>query len=55
MGLGGFANVSLALAREKAAAARELLAQDVDPRQARESAKVIPTFGEFADQYLADH
>jgi hypothetical protein len=55
MGLGGFANVSLARAREKAAAARELLAEGRDPREAKEAAKVVPTFGELAEQYIADH
>ena len=61
MGLGSAAKgqVSLAEAREKAADARKLLNAGKDPleeRKATEKAgRVIPTFGAFADDYLASH
>jgi integrase len=61
MGLGSAAKgqVSLAEAREKAADARKLLNTGNDPlahKEARKQAeRVIPTFGAFADEYLASH
>lgn len=53
IGLGGFLAVSLAKAREKAAAARALLANGKDPLSAREAAQRVPTFGELADKHIA--
>ena len=52
-GLGSAAprNVSLAQAREKAAKARQLLAEGRDPLAILEPSK-IPTFGEAADEYI---
>src|SRR5262249_54576287 len=61
MGLGSAAKgqVSLAAAREKAADARRLLNAGVDPLVAkndrRQAERAIPTFGAFADEYLANH
>ena len=52
-GLGGYPSVSLAQAREKAKAAREALSDGIDPREAE--ARSVPTFGEVADQYMADN
>jgi len=53
MGLGGTAAVSLALAREKAAGAREALARGIDPLAAKAAQRKTPTFGEMADQHIA--
>jgi integrase len=50
MGLGGVLGVSLAKAREKAADARALVADGVNPIEARKAERAIPTFGELADQ-----
>jgi len=51
MGLGGFPDVSLARAREKAQAARELIAEDKDP--IREKKKTVTkSFGEAADHLV---
>jgi integrase len=49
-------DVSLAQAREKAAAMRALLAQGQDPGAVPQAAETLktPTFGEFADALLAD-
>ena len=61
MGLGSAADgqVSLAVAREQASEARRLLHAGIDPladKQARKQAeRPIPTFGAFADDYLASH
>jgi Arm DNA-binding domain len=58
MGLGSAApgQVRLAKARKKAADARALLNDSIDPLDERESkakaAIVIPTFGVFADEYI---
>src|SRR5712672_318859 len=49
MGLGSATTVSLADAREKAAAARRKLAQGVNPIEDRRRDNGIPTFGEMAD------
>lgn len=54
MGLGGLASVGLAKARQKAAAARELVADGIDPLEAKRSAQAIPTFGDMADAVVAD-
>lgn len=61
MGLGsaGPNGVSLADAREKATEARALLARGIDPLEARRDSekarRTIPTFGEFADEYINTH
>ena len=61
MGLGSAAKgqVSLAEARKAASEARKLVADGIDPLAAREARKqaekVFPTFGSFADDYLASH
>ena len=59
MGLGSGADVTLAKAREKAAAARALLAAGQDPIAAATEAataakkvRTVPTFGELADQFI---
>lgn len=54
MGLGGFKNVPLGKAREQAKAAREQLAANVDPIEARKASSEMPTFGSFADQVVKD-
>lgn len=50
MGLGSAGSVSLAKAREKAAKARELLADHVDPIAAKHAAIAAPLFGVLADE-----
>lgn len=65
MGLGAASafGVSLADARDKAAIARKSLRAGIDPIDERDAeaerqkaaARKVPTFGEFADQYIADH
>jgi integrase len=50
MGLGTPASVPLADAREKAAQARRMIAQGIDPIHERKRDRGIPTFGEMADQ-----
>jgi len=61
MGLGSASRggVPLAKAREQATAARLLLASHVDPLDAKEARKQaereIPSFGQFADAYIASH
>ena len=50
MGLGTPANVSLADARDKAAHARRMIAQGLDPIAERKRTGGIPTFGEMVDQ-----
>ena len=52
MGLGAAEAANLALAREKAAAARLLIAKGIDPIAARHKDRVR-TFGECADDYIA--
>lgn len=54
MGLGGLSSVPLAKAREKAAAARALVADGVNPIEAKREQAEVPTFGEFADAVVAD-
>jgi integrase len=57
MGLGSARDVSLARAREVAAECRAIVAAGRDPLEARAAAKtaerVIPTFGECADEFVA--
>jgi integrase len=50
MGLGTPASVPLATAREKAAHARRMIAQGIDPIQERKRTSGVPTFAELADQ-----
>lgn len=54
MGLGAAASVTLAKAREKAAAARSLLADGHNPLEAKRMDQAIPTFGAMADRLVAD-
>ena len=56
----GQANVTLAEAREKAVEARRLLANGIDPIDARKDVKEKARteeakFGKFADDYVASH
>src|SRR3954453_8831636 len=53
MGLGGVNSVPLAKARELAAEARALLADDINPLEHKKRAKRVPTFGETADALIA--
>ena len=53
MGLGSFTKTSLAKARLKAAEARELLGDGIDPIEARRHLAAVPTFGELADHMVA--
>ena len=61
MGLGSAArgSVSLLDARKKAAAARKLVEDGIDPLDAKEARKlaerIVPTFGAFADDYISTH
>jgi len=59
MGLGSARDVGLAKAREKAAKAREMLADGIDPletkRAAKRAAAARKTFGQIADEYLEAH
>lgn len=52
MGLGPARDVSLAVAREKAGAARRALAEGRDPLAEKRSATPIPFFGDFADALI---
>lgn len=52
MGLGGINSVSLARARQKAAEARALVADGIDPLNVRRNARAVPTFGEAADEFV---
>lgn len=54
IGLGSLQDVTLASARTKAAAHRQLIASGQNPKYRTED-KVIPTFGEMADEYIAAH
>jgi len=53
MGLGGLSGVTLAKARQKAADARELVADRINPIEARKAASDVPTFGRMADELVA--
>lgn len=56
MGLGSLTNVSLALAREMAAEARDKVARGIDPIRDRKAQKASSmTFGELAREFLDDH
>jgi len=63
MGLGAYPDVSLAAARDKAHAARQQLANDIDPIEAREARRQAEaakeahavTFTEAAKAYIASH
>jgi hypothetical protein len=50
MGLGSAGAVTLADAREKAAGARRMIAQGLDPIEERKRSGGVPTFGELADE-----
>ena len=54
MGLGGLSSVGLAKARQKAQAARELIADKIDPLEAKRASAAVPTFGEIADAVVTD-
>jgi integrase len=54
MGLGSYPEVGLAEAREKALAARKLARNGVDPIANRKQDKRVPTFGELADEVVAE-
>jgi integrase len=53
MGLGAFPAVSLAAARKKAEAARQLLADGKDPLTVKRETQAVPTFGELADKVIS--
>jgi len=55
MGLGSSRAVPLAIAREKAAAARLLLADRVDPLARRQDNAASPTFNECLEQFLVSN
>lgn len=54
MGLGGLTSVGLAKARQRAAEARELIADGIDPLEAKKAAQAVPTFGNLADAFVSD-
>ncbi len=54
MGLGGLSSVPLAKARVRAAEARQLVADGVDPLTAKRAQEAVPTFGEMADAVVRD-
>ena len=54
MGLGSASAVTLAKARLKAAAAREMLADGLSPLEAKREAEAVPTFGDLADKLVSD-
>lgn len=54
MGLGSLHSVSLAHARQTAAEARQAVAANKNPIEQREAARrVLPNFGQFADEFVA--
>lgn len=55
MGLGSARVVPLAIAREKAASARLLLADGIDPLARRQDDAASPTFNECLEQFLASN
>lgn len=54
MGLGTFPEVSLAEARNKAAAAKKLAAEGIDPIEARKAPQTPDTFAAFAERLIVD-
>jgi integrase len=54
MGLGALPEVGLADARDKALAARKLVKDGVDPIADRQRGQGLPTFGELADEVVAE-
>jgi integrase len=54
MGLGALPEVGLADARDKALAARKLVKNGVDPIADRQRDQGLPTFGELADEVVAE-
>jgi len=52
LGLGSFPDNSLAMARDKARAAREALAMGRDPKSVIRQADGVPTFGELSDKHI---
>ncbi|WP_313045194.1 phage integrase central domain-containing protein [Brevundimonas sp.] len=54
MGLGAAASVTLGKARERAAEARKLLADGLNPLEAKRADQGVPTFGEIADRLVSD-
>ena len=52
MGLGSAGAVTLARAREKAADARALVADRIDPIAAKHASAAVPTFGAMADEVI---
>jgi integrase len=59
LGSAGPDGVSLKAAREKAVEARRLISDGIDPIEARaveeKARRTVPTFGEFADEYIKTH
>jgi integrase len=53
MGLGALRDISLAKARERAADARSILADGLNPLEQRRKQRETPTFGEVADELIA--
>ncbi|MGH7022022.1 MAG: tyrosine-type recombinase/integrase [Caulobacteraceae bacterium] len=53
LGLGGGRDLTLAAARTEAASLRAMLAEGMDPKAERAKQRCIPSFGEFADAYVA--
>jgi integrase len=54
MGMGGFPDISLSDAREKAGEARKLVRAGIDPVTAGKKGRAVPRFGELADSVTAD-
>lgn len=54
MGLGAASSVTLAKARERASDARKLLADGINPLEAKRADQTVPTFGEMADRLVSD-
>jgi integrase len=54
MGLGGISAVSLAEARKAAEVCRAKVARGINPIEARQRELFVPTFGERADEFLAE-
>jgi integrase len=54
MGLGSYPEVGLAEAREKAMAGRRLARSGIDPIAERKQDRRLPTFGELADEVVAE-